>query len=381
VIVSDVPSATNAYSNCDTVSSWNAAHCVNSQLGVLLFESLDADTSDRTIQPITLTSEETGYENTVNSFMDHIWDGFYTGQKRLSRFPIQIETDHHYLIYMAGTPPQKQRYTLRADSGWLTLRLYYPNAGAYQVYADGQLQPETAWDTNIGGPGALTRNSGCGEWRFIAIQNFIEFYLTTGCEIEIEPLDQIRTTVRLSWTLEEFYADGGTTTFTDRVAATLGIPAWRVKTVAVYEGSVIVLFDILSDVSVDDPLQDLQNLSEQLVDNLKNLPGDWLGAPLLDVDVNGESIIQSSDLNGGNTGTSTLITDWLAERDGIKTDDSKTSGTTTGGTTNGGTTNGDQTNGGSSSNGGNGDADSGTSGSDSGDDGQDGEGEKDISVI
>jgi hypothetical protein len=181
--------------------------------------------------------------------------------------------------------------------------------------------------------------------------------------------------------LAEFYADGGTTTFTDRVAATLGIPAWRIKTVAVYEGSVIVLFDILSDVSVDDPLQDLQNLSEQLVDNLKNLPGDWLGAPLLDVDVNGESIIQSSDLNGGNTGTSTLITDWLAERDGIKTDDSKTSGTTTGGTTNGGTTNGDQTNGGSSSNGGNDDADSGTSGSDSGDDGQDGEGEKDISVI
>ena len=57
----------------------------------------------------------------------------------------------------------------------------------------------------------------------------------------------------MSWTLDEFYADGGTTTFTDRVAASLGIPAWRIKTVAVYEGSVIVEFFILSDPSLLDP--------------------------------------------------------------------------------------------------------------------------------
>jgi len=78
-IVSDVPTATNAYTNCDTVKPWNAAHCLNTQLGVLMFESLDADTSDRTIQPMILTCEETGYKNTVNSMMDHVWDGFYTG--------------------------------------------------------------------------------------------------------------------------------------------------------------------------------------------------------------------------------------------------------------------------------------------------------------
>lgn len=164
--------------------------------------------------------------------------------------------------------------------------MYYPNAGAYQVFVDGNLMPETEWDSNIGGPRPLS-GAFCGEWRFIAIQNFIEFYLTSGCELKIEPLDQIRTTVRLNWTLEEFYADGGTTTFTDRVAAALGIPAWRVKTVAVYEGSVIVLFDIISDVSLEEPLEDLKNMGAQLVDNMRNLPGNWLGAPILDVDVDG----------------------------------------------------------------------------------------------
>ena len=48
-VVSDLPSATNAYSNCETVNAWNAAYCLNNNLGVLLFESLDADTEDRTI--------------------------------------------------------------------------------------------------------------------------------------------------------------------------------------------------------------------------------------------------------------------------------------------------------------------------------------------
>lgn len=138
-VVSDLPSATNAYSSCETVNAWNAAYCLNNNLGVFLFESLDADTSDRTIQPVTLKCADTGYENTVNSFMDHAWDGFYTSQLRLSRFPMQVETNHECVLYMSGTPPNKMRYTLKADDGWIQIRLYYPNAGAYQVYADGEL--------------------------------------------------------------------------------------------------------------------------------------------------------------------------------------------------------------------------------------------------
>lgn len=158
---------------------------------------------------------------------------------------------------MAGTPPAKMRYTLKAPSGGMKLRLYYPNAGSYQVYANGNLKEETDWDPNLGSAGELTKRKGCGENRFVGIKNFLEFYLTTGCEIRVEPLDEIRTSVRLNWTLEEFYADGGTTTFTDRVAASLGIPAWRIKTVSVYEGSVIVDFVILPDPDQEEPEEEL----------------------------------------------------------------------------------------------------------------------------
>jgi hypothetical protein len=48
----------------------------------------------------------------------------------------------------------------------------------------------------------------------------------------------------MDWTLEEFYADGGTTRFVDRIAAVLGVHTSRIKTVAIYEGSVIVDFFI-----------------------------------------------------------------------------------------------------------------------------------------
>lgn len=50
--------------------------------------------------------------------------------------------------------------------------------------------------------------------------------------------------VRMDWTMEEFWADGGTTRFIDRLASALGIDAFRIKIVQVYRGSVIVGFSI-----------------------------------------------------------------------------------------------------------------------------------------
>jgi len=62
------------------------------------------------------------------------------------------------------------------------------------------------------------------------------------------------TKVRLEWTLADFYADGGVTRFVDRMAASLGISAHRIKTVAVYEGSVIIEFEVqkLTDTETDE---------------------------------------------------------------------------------------------------------------------------------
>lgn len=55
------------------------------------------------------------------------------------------------------------------------------------------------------------------------------------------------TNVRLEWTMDEFFAKGGTTTFVDRICASLGIHASTVKVVGVYEGSLQIDYEITPD--------------------------------------------------------------------------------------------------------------------------------------
>jgi hypothetical protein len=82
---------------------------------MLVFESLDSDTMDRSIQPVHILNTAASYNNTLNSMMDHVWDGFYTGQTRISRFPGLLSTDMDYTLEISGTPPKKMRFKLEAD--------------------------------------------------------------------------------------------------------------------------------------------------------------------------------------------------------------------------------------------------------------------------
>lgn len=66
--------------------------------------------------------------------------------------------------------------------------------------------------------------------------------------------------VRMEWTMNEFFDNGGTTKFIDRVAGSLGIHASTIKVVGVYDGSVVVDYEIEPD----------KNLS-QSVDVLKEI--------------------------------------------------------------------------------------------------------------
>lgn len=63
---------------------------------MLLANSLDSDWEDRSVQPVYITKNSTSYENKINSMMDHVWDGFYTGQKRKSMFMGMIEATGDY---------------------------------------------------------------------------------------------------------------------------------------------------------------------------------------------------------------------------------------------------------------------------------------------
>ena len=100
---------------CTAVPDWNGFWCpVTDDLGcldILMFENNEGSESSyhRSIQPVVLSGKvnthkgpfyddaiewtDLGSANALNSFMDHVWDGFYTGQTRRSRFPALVQTN------------------------------------------------------------------------------------------------------------------------------------------------------------------------------------------------------------------------------------------------------------------------------------------------
>lgn len=53
-IVSDYKDAASTFDTCEKVQSWNAWHCENDFIGHLIFESLDGDTYERSVQPVII---------------------------------------------------------------------------------------------------------------------------------------------------------------------------------------------------------------------------------------------------------------------------------------------------------------------------------------
>ena len=126
----------SSWATCTANTDWQGYLCQDRSVGMLVFESLDSDTMDRSIQPIFILNEATGFNNTLNSMMDHVWDGFYTGQTRISRFPGLLSTDLDYTLEISGTPPKKMRFKLEADQGGTKIKIPYPVAGSVTIYAD-----------------------------------------------------------------------------------------------------------------------------------------------------------------------------------------------------------------------------------------------------
>lgn len=218
----------------------------------------------------------------LNSFMDHVWDGFYTGQLRESRFPavVYAPKGSEYNLTFTGSPAKKMRFELKSEDRYAgtTIRIPYPTAESRKILKNGNVVEMNQWDENLVPPGyGEVKQKFCGENRFIGVKNILEFYITAGCTLHIAPRNAIQTMVRMEWTFDEFFSNGGTTTFMDRVAGSLGIHASTIKIVSVYEGSLVVNYEIEND--DENALQEIQKTqTQQFATGAINL-----GAPILDV--------------------------------------------------------------------------------------------------
>lgn len=137
-----------------------------------MFESEDADNMDRGMQPVYIQLQGTEMNSKLNSFMDHIWDGFYTGQKRMSRFPAVIQSPRGSVtnITFTGSPAKKMRFQLRATDEYAgtTIRIAYPSAESRKVLKNGVVINMNNWDEGKRQYGEIQQKF-CGENRYIGV--------------------------------------------------------------------------------------------------------------------------------------------------------------------------------------------------------------------
>ena len=131
-------------------------------LGILLFESNDADSWDRAMQPIYVRDhvKDGKYKmnNRLNAYMDHVWDGFYTGQVRMSRFPALVQGDKGvYDLEFTGTPAKKMKFLFKSlfPNTGLTIRIAYPGAESRGLVKDGKVVVSNKWDDKLRGYGPI----------------------------------------------------------------------------------------------------------------------------------------------------------------------------------------------------------------------------------
>lgn len=158
--------------SCLKKLSYNGYVCASfNKLGVLMFESLDDDRMERSMQPVYITQDGGEEKNKLNSFMDKCWDGFYTCQIRISRFPALVMTDDTTTeIKFTGSPAQNYRFKLETPEGGNTVvSMMYSNSKTFGIYdSDNRYIPQTDYDATTETAGPITK-SKCGENRYLPL--------------------------------------------------------------------------------------------------------------------------------------------------------------------------------------------------------------------
>jgi len=77
-LIPTIETYTENFPDCEKMESINGHICTNNDMGILVWESQDPDSIDRSIQPILIRMDENEATfNKLNSYMDHNCDSFY----------------------------------------------------------------------------------------------------------------------------------------------------------------------------------------------------------------------------------------------------------------------------------------------------------------
>jgi hypothetical protein len=241
---------------CTFINRSNGYLCQKSPINdfdyaLLVFENMDADARNVTISPTYVISKDhimninsTHFYNKLNSYMSHVWDGFYLGINRLGRFVSAIGVNRAFNISFTAIAPDNLRFQLQgaaqATDGVL-LTVDYKTPYTVVVSINETSVNPLPFNKTV----TLASPSGANQW--LNKDRMLQFMLRPYDMISLKRVDSIQVSVRMNMTTDEFFASNGPTEFVDRLAAVLGIPPYRIRVVEIKSGSTIVDFIFAGD--------------------------------------------------------------------------------------------------------------------------------------
>jgi hypothetical protein len=244
-----VPSIPGIYdgNTCTSRSAANTYACGTTGWGMLVFDSQDVDALTRILSPINITNSD-GYSNALNNFMDHLWDGFYTSLKRLSRYPAAVQTGKDYIVKFTSTIPNSVKWQLQGalTDETITVQYGYQTPQSVKIVnKDGTNIPQK-YKKTASDPGTISSSDACGANTYDLDTRKITLKLTgdESCQLVVSLVNSIQASIRYAVTIEEFFAQDGPAAFIDKVAAILNINPASIRIVSIKSGSTIIDYSI-----------------------------------------------------------------------------------------------------------------------------------------
>lgn len=123
---------------CYPESRWGMHRCeYQTDYRMLFIESMDIDTENRRISPISIASDN-GYIDLINGPQSHADYEGYINPPRISNFMAIIQSNRTYQIYFTASPPKHLRFRLIDGNPSIkcVLAIYYPSLQQIDVYAN-----------------------------------------------------------------------------------------------------------------------------------------------------------------------------------------------------------------------------------------------------
>eukprot|EP01016_Furgasonia_blochmanni_P030603 TRINITY_DN3178_c0_g3_i6.p1 TRINITY_DN3178_c0_g3~~TRINITY_DN3178_c0_g3_i6.p1 ORF type:complete len:1090 (-),score=393.49 TRINITY_DN3178_c0_g3_i6:117-3386(-) len=249
---------------CEAQPENNLYICDTHDYGLLQWDNIDEDAVTRLISPVSIKSAKIGYANTLNTFMDHEWHGFYTSKKRRGRFPAVVPAGEIYEVRATGTTPMKTRWQLQGGlerSQYVIVKFYLTRQDFPQISLRGAVIRPTVIDSaNPNNDFDLsTKSESCGSNKYFFKERVLEFVLNgdSHCDIIVEQIPSVQVSLKLAVSVDDFFKNTDQAQYVDKLAALLEIPTDKLKIVQIRRDSNTI------DLSIDSTVANNEKVTSQ----------------------------------------------------------------------------------------------------------------------